>query len=132
MDFDMKKYLLSISIVLLGGCTDPLPIGQYIFWGTLGFILVSTIVLNEGPSFFFGNTLWFTYRIIVIFVWWGILFESGHTLMSRVVVGLFFAYPLYGITKNIFEEGLFIRGSDKSSGAYHDIEDQGAADVDDF
>ena len=88
----MNKYLLSIIIVLLGGCTDPsLPIGQYIFWGTLGFILVSTIVLNEGFSFFLFNTLWFAYRIIVIFIWWVIFFEEGHTLISRVVGGLFFA-----------------------------------------
>ena len=129
----MNKYLLSIIIVLLGGCTDSsLPIGQYIFWGTLGFILVSTIVLNEGFSFFLFNTLWFAYRIIVIFIWWVIFFEEGHTLISRVVGGLFFAYPLYSIIVNIFEDGIFIRGSNKSSGTYNDIEDQGAVDVDDF
>ena len=109
-----------------------LPIGQYIFWGTIAAVLIATIVYRGGISFFFGNLLMMTYRIIVYFIWYVIFFEEGHSLLGRIVTGLFFIYPLYGVTRGLFEDGIFFKDGDSSSGQYRDIDDQGAVDIDEY
>ena len=106
-------------------------VGLYVFYGIPAFILICTIVLKQSFSFFMANTLWLGYRIMIVFIWWIILFEEGHNLSSRILFGLFFAYPLFGTVTKTITEGIFI-GGDTSSGKYNDIEDQGAIDVDDF
>ena len=78
-----------------------------------------------------ANTLWIGYRVMILFFWWIILFEEGHELSSRILFGLFFAYPLYGTITKTITDGIFLGGT-KVSGKYNDIEDQGAVDVDDF
>ena len=70
-------------------------VGLYVFYGIPAFILICTIVLKQSFSFFMANTLWLGYRIMIVFIWWIILFEEGHNLSSRILAGLFFAYPLF-------------------------------------
>ena len=106
-------------------------IGLYLFYGIPAFVLIYTIALKQGFSFFMANTLWIGYRVMIVFLWWIILFEEGHELSSRILFGLFFAYPLYSTITTTITDGIFLGGA-KSSGKYNDIEDQGAVDVDDF
>ena len=59
------------------------------------------------------------------------MFFEEHSLGSKIFVGLLISFPTWKTIEGIIQNGLFIYSKNKSS-KYSDIEDSGAADVDDI
>ena len=107
-------------------------IGQFIFWGTLGFLILMTFIKREGFGWFLGHSLIFIWYAIIIVIWYE-LFTGGRSWGENLFIILFFAYPTYKTIVEIIDKGIFPLGSSKNnSSTYDDIENQGAVDVDDF
>ena len=106
--------------------------GQFIIWGTLGFLILMTFLKKEGFGWFLGHLLMFIWYGVIIVVWYEV-FTGGRSWGENLIPILFFAFPTYKTIETIIENGIFALGSTKNKlNTYDDIENQGAVDVDDF